>query len=667
MQLGEIKGIGKKREALFQHLSIYSVEDLILNLPKRYEHRTLINPDEVTEDGYGVVMAQLKQVGRPAYVGGHRTIQRARFAVDGGDLKAVWFNQRYISNRLKPGETYCLYGLYQREQRQLINPVFTPALTPTLVGIEPVYALTEGISNKQRIGATEQAFALIDPERFEYLDLRTRQLLDLQPYGEMLRTLHFPGDAQSLYRAQRELALRRHLIDALVRQSVADARGKLKSPEARAVSFAPILERLPFELTAEQKRAVEVIAQDLLNCRPMNRLLQGDVGSGKTVVAFIAAYMMLQNGYKAVLMAPTEVLARQHFDRAQIIFSELGFPIWLLSGSSTARERQDFDAAATGVLPGLFVGTHALFQQGVQFERLGLVITDEQHRFGVEQRGQLQRKMSEPNTLVLTATPIPRTLSLVDYGDLEMTRIVGKPPGRQPIDTFIIDRRYEHRLFNFIAKEAEAGHQAYIVCPRIEETDSDLDAWSTERVHERLKVQLGNRVNAAVLHGRLSPQEKRTMIDGFSSGRLDVLISTTVIEVGIDSPNATVMAIMAAERFGLAQLHQLRGRVGRSSLKAYCALVLNAPSKSAAERLKVIVDTEDGYEIARKDLYLRGAGERYGLMQSGIDPAPSDWDESLAAEIERFLRIQGAAWQMPDRLREKVRAEFEAIRNTTLN
>ncbi len=627
MKLTEIKGIGPQRALLFKRAGIQQIEDLIFDLPLRYEDRSRILSIESIKDlnqGERVTLhACLEKLSRVRFLGKGRSFQRAFFADSTGKIQVSFYNQPYLSSSLHPGESYYLYGPWDPEKNTLMNPKMVrekdPEKMKNFFGIQPVYSLTQGLSQNLRVKAAREALKLVDLNQFEILDSNLINDPKMMTLDQILPQLHFPSSMGNLREASLQMDIRRALLAIVLRKRILEDREKENGFSIQRLPMDDFLNGLAFSLTPSQNQALEEIISDLASPRPMNRLLQGDVGSGKTVIAFAAAYLALKNGYQAAFMAPTEVLASQHAKKAEALFHSLGYPVTLLTGSSSLIDQNQAILKAKDPRPRLFIGTHSLFQDRMVFSNLALVITDEQHRFGVRQRSKFQEKAKVPNTLVLSATPIPRTLQLVSYGDLDLTRLWGRPPGRKPIESFIVGRSYEKRIFAFIEKHKEMGEKAYFVCPLIEKNeDSDYGAYSVMELAKRAEKYFQGRLNIGILTGRIKGSAKERIMDDFAHGPIDLIISTTVIEVGVDVPQATIMVVGGAERFGLSQLHQLRGRVGRGERDSYCIFILHQPSKEAEERLKFLAGTEDGFEIAQKDLDLRGGGRRFGSSQHGF-------------------------------------------------
>lgn len=666
----DIKGIGPKKEQLLHEYGIANVTDLALALPRSYRDQTLAMTVEELEDGMKAVLTvQITRVNRTVYLPGRRTIAKAEAEDETGTIKLVWFNQPYVTKNLRVGDSYSLYGAFDASKNALQNPIVQPLSKGSLVGIEPIYPRIKGISNKDRKRFALASLDRVDWKTYECFSKDEREEMDLLDLATTYRAMHAPTSFAELERANRSLQLRHYTVRAL-------SLSTMKRTWMR--SHGPVLDRfdeqalsaLPFTMTRDQKIAFDEIREDLRATRPMNRLLQGDVGSGKTAVASMALVACVQSGYQGAMMAPTESLARQHYEKLSAIFEKLGIRTRLLVGSTGQEERNAIDAGLANQTIDVLIGTHTLFQDRVDFHSLGLVVTDEQHRFGVMQRQKFGEKGDEVNVLVLSATPIPRTLSLVMHGDLDVSRIVEKPPGRKKIETFVVDTRYEERYLRFIEREVAAGRQCFIVCPRI---DDDGDApWSLESLYTYLHKGPLASLRLGKLHGRMKPEKKAQMLSAFYAGKIDVLLSTTVIEVGIDVPNASVMCIYGAEHFGLAQLHQLRGRVGRSDFTSYCILVCTTPKKASFSRLHILVETEDGYEIAKQDLLLRGEGDRYGTEQSGsaddflreVDPR---WVEEVEHIVEKYYPNVERLMDLPQPMRDCVEKDqgqlHEVLRN----
>ncbi|MBR2851478.1 MAG: ATP-dependent DNA helicase RecG, partial [Anaerotignum sp.] len=568
----------------------------------------------------------------------------------------LWYNQPYMKNSLKIGEWYLFSGKLQKKygRKEILSPE-VERIGENFAGgrILPVYPASEGISQKMLRNLMEEALSRMSGGMREELPLWLRKEYKLAERNFAIENIHFPKTEQGFYDARRRLVFEELFVlqTALfqLKNTLEDSGEGIVLKKKKALQEAEAL--LPFALTNAQKRVLKEMEKDMTSGKIMNRLVQGDVGSGKTAVAMVAAYWAIQNGYQATIMAPTEVLANQHFEAFKTIFEPAGIKVVLLTGSLKAKEKREALEQVKSGEAQMIVGTHAVIQKGVEYRKLGLAITDEQHRFGVRQRSTLADKGENVHTLVMTATPIPRTLALILYGDLDISIIDELPPGRQKIDTSAVDSRYHQRIYTFIQKHVKEGRQAYVICPMIEENEK-LEVQNVLDYTEELTKELPE-CRVACVHGKMKAKEKQEIMDGFAAGKIDVLVSTTVIEVGINVPNATIMLIENAERFGLAQLHQLRGRVGRGSEKSYCILVSDTKTKVAKERMKTMTESEDGFIISEKDLKLRGPGEFFGIRQHGLpelkiadlykDMAILKEAQSAAAELlqkDRFLEAE---------------------------
>ena len=635
-----LKNVGTKRAALYEKLGIHTVLDLLRFYPRSYVDYTSPVMASAAADGESCVIRGmvLKKI-PPAPIRKGLVIYKL-MANDG--LSNFWvtiFNNEYAYYGMEAGREYVFCGKFSASggRFQLALSSYLPAEEAN--ALRPVYSLTEGLSNGMVVNNMREAIRCAD------------QLEDPMPRSVLLRenlcqlryaieNIHFPRGQE-----EREIARRRLVFEEFFTLSLALVRLRGREKESTAVRIAgaemqPFYDSLPFALTGAQQRAIGEILSDLEKPWPMNRLLQGDVGSGKTMVAAAAVYAAAKAGFQSAIMAPTEILAAQHYATFSKILKPLGISVCLLTGSLTPRQKEQLKAElAAGRCP-VAVGTHALVQDSTAFDNLGLVITDEQHRFGVEQRRKLAGKGESPHNLVMSATPIPRTLALIVYGDLDLSILDELPKGRQPIDTLVIHSDKRERALGFIRQHLEMGEQAYIVCPLVEESESELLAASQYR--DRIAGFFSG-MKVGLLHGRMKPAEKEEVMAEFQQNRIKLLVSTTVVEVGVDVPNATVMMVENAERFGLAQLHQLRGRIGRGSRKSYCILVSDNEGEENRRRLKVMKSTSDGFVIAREDLKLRGSGDFFGSRQSGM-PALAIAD--LFVDTELFQAAQNAAREL---------------------
>ena len=615
----ELKGIGPKKAEALEKLNIKTLEDMIFFLPRDYEdRRNRIKIRDVREDRNVVIKAKVTLIVKDRYKYGRRQLLKLLVSDDTGMLEVVFFNAKYLQNSFKSGSEYLFYGRVIRNfgKLQLVHPEFSAESDKT-EGILPVYPLTKGITQKEMRSwqnAVRQLYSRV--EDILSADMAEENRLCSLEYA--LENIHFPKEKQRLLEAKYRLIFDELLVLQTglfaARQNIKDGKNGIAFSDKADISR--YIASLPYELTGAQRRCVEEIERDLESGKVMNRLVQGDVGSGKTAVAEIAMYKAVKSGYQAVLMAPTEILAKQHFEGFCNAFQPHGIAVGFLSGSMRAAEkRETLDKIEAGELE-IIIGTHAVIQPEVRFKRLGLVITDEQHRFGVRQRVKLREKGENPNVLVMTATPIPRTLSVVLYGDLDVSVIDELPPGRQKIATRSINGQSRDKCYDFVRQQLEKGRQAYVVTPLIEDSEV-MDVRSAQQVAGELKTRFkGYRV--ALVHGAMKQEEKDSIMAEFYRGEIDVLVATVVIEVGINVPNATVMVVENAERFGLAQLHQLRGRVGRGAHKSYCFLISEGESEIAKKRGEIMESSNDGFFIAEEDLKLRGPGEIFGTRQHGL-------------------------------------------------
>ena len=614
-----LKGVGTKKAEALKKLGISTMEDLVFFLPRSYEdRRNRVDISDAAEDQNSVVTGEVKLVVNDRYRGGRKQMLRL-FVEDGtGSMEVVFFNAKYLQHSFRTGRKYTFFGKVTRNfgKMQMIHPEFSDA-DGMEDGILPVYPLTKGISQREMRTwqkSLKRAYSMAE----DILSSEAVERNRLCSLSYALENVHFPQEKQKLLEAKYRLIFDELLILQtglfMARQNVTDGRNGIAfSPEDDTDIY---IESLPYPLTGAQRRCVEEIERDLESSTAMNRLVQGDVGCGKTAVAEIAMYKAVKSGYQAVLMAPTEILAAQHFDGISRAFEAHGIRTAFLTGSlKAAQKREVLEQIATGEAQ-VIIGTHAVIQPDVEFSRLGLVITDEQHRFGVRQRVKLREKGENPNVLVMTATPIPRTLSVILYGDLDVSIIDELPPGRQQTVTRCIKSEKRGECYDFVEQQLKQGRQAYVVTPLIEESET-LDAKSAEQVAAELKKRFRG-YSVELIHGAMSQDEKDRIMESFSRGETDVLVATVVIEVGINVPNATVIVIENSERFGLAQLHQLRGRVGRGSHRSYCFLILDGGSEIAEKRGQIMEASSDGFFIAEEDLKLRGPGEIFGTRQHGL-------------------------------------------------
>lgn len=622
--LRTLKGVGEKTEKLFQKIGISDTESLLRYYPRNYdEYET---PADIADLKEGTVKTVSAAVCSGVYVNPVRGKQVVSItACDStGRISITWFNASYLKNTLKKGSVFVFRGRVMRRQGklQMEHPeIFTPAAYEEILhSLQPVYGLTAGLSNKTIVKVLHQLLKQ-QSLKSEYLPEEIREKYQLSDINYALRTIHFPKNMDELLVSRKRLVFDEFLFFILSVQL-------LKEKTEEAVNLFPIkktwtteqvIENLPYRLTSAQLNTWHEIERDLSGQSLMSRLVQGDVGSGKTILAFLAMILTFENGYQSALMVPTEVLARQHFEAFQTLVREQGLdiPAVLLTGSNTAKEKRLIYEKIREGKTSVIIGTHALIQEAVQYRDLALVITDEQHRFGVKQRETLATRGNPPNILVMSATPIPRTLAIILYGDLDISVIDELPARRLPIKNCVVDTSYRPKAYRFIERQIREGRQAYVICPMVEESEG-MEAENVLDYTKKLKDALPEDISVEFLHGKMKPKEKNRIMEEFAAGSIQVLVSTTVVEVGVNVPNATVMMIENAERFGLAQLHQLRGRVGRGEYQSYCIFIQGSQESTTSKRLEILGKSNDGFYIAAEDLKLRGPGDLFGIRQSGL-------------------------------------------------
>ena len=619
-----IKGVGPNRVKLLNLLGIYTIEDLISYYPRAYQDRSKIKKIEELQEGEEALIEAVTLSGVSTFkLRRNMSVSKVQVQDDTGRCLITWFNQDYIKSTIHAKEKYKFYGKVTKKigQTEMTSPVFDKEGENKNTGkIIPVYPTTKKLSENAIRQAIENALMLVENELEDNLPEYIKKEYELENLETAVKQIHFPTDFNSLTEARKRLVFEELLTFQLALLSLKnqydnEIRGIKYSKQ---VKMSDVINILPFKLTKAQLKVLEEIDQDMESDKPMNRLLQGDVGSGKTVVAMISAYKAVKSGYQVALMAPTTILASQHIVNFNKILNQFGIKCELLVSSLTKKQKNIvLDKLKNGEID-IIIGTHALLQENVEFKNLGLVVTDEQHRFGVKQRSIIAGKGNNPDILVMTATPIPRTLAIIVYGDLDISVIDELPPNRKKIDTVAVKENMSDRIISFIKKNVDEGRQAYIVCPFVDENEEMEDVKSVEKLAESYKDEIFKDYKVEILHGKMKPKEKDKIMQDFKENKISILISTTVIEVGVDVPNANIMVIENAERFGLAQLHQLRGRVGRGEYKSYCILKYNSNSGRVRERMKIMTETEDGFKIAEKDLELRGAGEFFGTRQHGL-------------------------------------------------
>lgn len=659
--LTELPGIGSTRREKLEKLGLHTAGDMLSYFPRSYEDRRQVWPIRSAPLGQKVcICGMVADYPRLARIPGGMEMVRVRAADHSGSVYITFFHQTYVEKVLKPGQEYIFYGMIEEQEfrRGMNNPVFEAVGHQAHTGrIFPVYPLTAGISNNMLCGWMERTLNECGKMLPETLPPSVRLEYALAQAEYSYRNIHFPEDILALEQAKRRLSFEELFYLSIGLAHLKDRRkdfGRGTVIAAHPVSeFASLL---PFSLTGAQIRSMEEIGADLSSGKGMNRLVQGDVGSGKTMVAAYSIWLAWRSGRQSALMAPTEVLAQQHYQNLSALFEPLGLRVVLLTGAMSAKGKRDVRERLELGMAHLAIGTHALLSEGVLFRNLGLVVTDEQHRFGVAQRAALAAKGrgSAPHVLVMSATPIPRTLALIIYGDLDISVIDELPPGRTPIETYVVGEDKRQRMYNFVRKLVGEGRQAYIICPAVEETEENPDSLASPpmdlkavKVHAReLQEQVFPDLRVDFLHGKMRPKEKDRIMAAFGAGETDVLVSTTVVEVGVDVPNAALMIIENAERFGLSQLHQLRGRVGRGQHQSYCILITASRGETARQRLKTLAGTTDGFKISEEDLKLRGPGDFFGNRQHGLPTLKM-------ADLAGDMRILSEARQAACRLLEK--------------
>ena len=645
-----LKGVGESRAALYQKLGIETVEDLLYHIPRRYIDLTRPTPLAAAVPGQKcAVRALLAAKGREQRIRRGLSLFKLT-AVDGPvTLHITFFNAKYTVEALREGEEYIFYGTVTGGfySRQMDSPqVFRPEEAGTLL---PVYSLTQGLSNKMVSRQVTEALNRVEqlPDPLEGSGLP--QQYGLLSYSQALHAVHFPPDWQAIETGRNRMVFDELLCLSLCFARMREGRHRLHVPPMRMQPLTEYYRALPYELTGAQQRAIAEAMSDMCSGTPMNRLVQGDVGSGKTAVAAALCYFACLNGYQSTLMAPTEILAQQHYNSLAPLLGSLGMQVALLTGSLSPKKKETLKAALAAGEIDLCIGTHALLTDDTAFANLGLVVTDEQHRFGVQQRAALRQKGKDAHVLVMSATPIPRTLAMIVYGDLEISVIDELPAGRRPIRTYLIDSTIRQRAFGYIKKHLDEGYQAYLVCPAVQSEDEDTAAASlksaVEYAEELAHGAFGD-YRVGLLHGKMRPAQKEKVMAEFAAGEIQLLVATTVVEVGVDVPNAVIMMVENAERFGLSQLHQLRGRVGRGQVQSHCILLSDTENPDTLERLRVLCGTNDGFKIAEEDLKQRGPGDFFGERQHGL---PEMKIADLAADSRLLQKAREAADALTER------------------
>ena len=673
----QFPGVGEVRAKKLEKLGLSTARDLLLYYPRDYEDRRQLCAIREAPLGVRVcVRAMAAEHPRLARIRKGLELVQVKVVDHTGALHLTFFNQGYVERALRAGEEYIFFGTVEEQgrRRSMVNPIFERAGSQSVTGcIMPVYRLTAGISNHLLASLTRQVLDCAGQVE-ESLPQRVRQEYQLAGMEYALRAIHFPADEEALELARRRLAFEELFYLSVGLTLLKDRRSGKQGCPIPTRPWEDFQALLPFTPTQAQKRAMDQVAADMASGRSMNRLVQGDVGSGKTAVAAYAAWLAAGSGCQTALMAPTEVLAEQHYRSLSALLAPAGVRVGLLTGALSPAEKRAVRAALAAGEIDLAIGTHALISAGVSFRRLALIIADEQHRFGVAQRAALADKsetggMPPPHVLVMSATPIPRTLALIIYGDLDVSVIDQLPPGRRPVETYLVREDKRQRMYGFVRKQVEAGRQVYIICPAVEEGEESLgdgpvlDLKAVKSYARQLQEQVFPDLRVALLHGKLRPREKEAVMAAFAAGEVQILVSTTVVEVGVDVPNASLIVIENADRFGLSQLHQLRGRVGRGKHQSYCVLVTSTRSVETMGRLRVLTSTTDGFKISEEDLKLRGPGDFFGSRQHGL---PQMKLADLAGDTRLLSQAQQAAKGLleedPELSRPEDRPVLERVR-----
>ena len=645
-----IKGVGPNRATLLNKLGIFNLKDLITYFPREHEDRGKIKGIAELEDGEEALIcaypvARMNEI----RIRGNLTLCKLIVRDETGTMQITWYNQSYLKNTFKPNERYKFYGKVSKKygKPEMQSPVYELESSNRNTGkIIPIYPLTYNLNQNTIRKIIENGLGEIEGKLEETIPKYILDKYNLYDYNTAIRQIHFPDNFANFNLAKKRLVFEELFSMQLALLSLKN-KYEIKKPGiefSKDAKMSDVINILPFKPTGAQRRVLEEIDRDMESNKPMNRLLQGDVGSGKTVVALIAAYKAVKSGYQAVIMAPTAILASQHLETFNDILKDSGIRCELLiSGITKKKKTEMLERLEKGEID-ILIGTHAVLEENVKFNNLGLVVTDEQHRFGVRQRSIIVEKGNNPDVLVMTATPIPRTLALILYGDLDISIIDELPPNRKKIETYAVTKGMEQRVNNFVVKNVQEGRQCYVVCPLVEENE-EIDAKSVMEIYEDYKTKIFPDLKVEYLHGKMKQKEKDAIMEEFKNGNIDILISTTVIEVGVNVPNSNIMIIENAERFGLAQLHQLRGRVGRGEYQSYCILKYQGNSQIIRERMKVISSTNDGFIISEKDLELRGSGEFFGTKQHGI---PEFKIANLFEDIGILKQVQGIAMGIID-------------------
>ena len=674
-----VKGVGETRSRLFSRLGLFTLFDALNYFPREYEDRTIIKSiaELVDSEECGVKAGLISDVidTRPRK---NLRITKAQVSDGSAFLSLTWFNQDYIKNSLKMGEEYIFFGKVKRTgmRVEMQNPVIEKSEKQgkSTGRILPVYHLTKGITQAHLRNLIENILITTQGKQIDALPTLLRQEYKLSEINFSYEQIHFPKSFSQMEEARKRLVFEELLLLQLALFKMKGTSMNESGLCFEATCMDELLNLLPFKLTDAQQKVYKEIEADLESSKRMNRLVQGDVGSGKTIIAVMGLYKAVKNGYRGVFMVPTEILAEQHYKSVAPLLEKLGINVRLLTGSMKKKQKDEVKLLALNGDVDIIIGTHAVLEDDAAFSKLGLVVTDEQHRFGVRQRAKLLVKGNNPHLLVMTATPIPRTLSLVLYGDLDVSIIDTLPPDRKPIKTYSVDESMRNRIYEFIKKQVAEGRQAYIVCPLVEDSE-EIDAESAQGLAERIRDNELSGLKVGLIHGKMKADDKEKVMRNYVEGNLDVLVSTTVIEVGVNVPNATLMIIENAERFGLSQLHQLRGRVGRGAYQSYCILINQSKSNVSKQRMEIMAKSNDGFVISEKDLELRGPGDVFGVRQHGL---PEFKIANLYRDIDILKNVQDAVKNITENqlidtieykpLKEKLDAMFKVkFKDLTFN
>ena len=658
-----LKGVGPARVKQFANLNIFTLGDLICHFPRGYEDRTrLLTIDKLEVDQSACFKAMVMNHPRTTHIRKGLDLTKVQVADHTARLNLTFFNNKFAAEQLQYGKEYIFYGAVSGDfiGYNMTNPIFEAldSAPVTTRRVLPIYPLTAGLSNAVVLRCVQQALAICDPPE-EILPEAIRLRYGILSAERAYQVIHQPTSMQEAELAKRRLIFEEFFVFSAGLSLMRAARSEKQTPAYANTDLSAFHTALPFRLTGAQSRAIGEILADFRRGAPMNRLVQGDVGAGKTMVAAAAAYCAIQNGHQCALMAPTEILAEQHYQSLSRLLSPMGIQVGLLTGSMKEKDKKAVRTQLSDGSIQLAIGTHALLSDATTFRDLDLVIADEQHRFGVAQRSKLAAKGADPHLLVMSATPIPRTLALILYGDLDVSILDELPPGREPVDTFLVGESYRPRINAFLRKQVQEGHQCFVVCPAVEE-NQELDIKSAQLWAETLQTAVFPDLRVALLHGQMKGSEKEAVMTGFARGEADILVATTVIEVGVDVPNATLMVIDDADRFGLSQLHQLRGRVGRGNAKSYCILTSHNRNPDTLQRLKAFCKTTDGFKIAEEDLKMRGPGDFFGQRQSGL---PAFRVADLNFDLQSLKEAQAAAVEWIEQFGTTDTPEAAALRD----